>query len=89
MTLHEITTRLREYIAENFLYMRQGFDFSDTDSLLENGIIDSMGVVELITFMQLEFAVDIDDTEITEENLGTLNAIARFIHGKRSEHLAA
>jgi acyl carrier protein len=89
MTEHEVTARVREYITENFLYMRQGYEFSDTDSLPGHGIIDSMGVLELITFVQDEFAVKVEDGEISEENFGTLAAIARFVQGKQLEHLAA
>ena len=86
MTEYEITAQVREYVSENFLYMRQGYEFSDTDSLLAHGIIDSMGVIELITYVQDEFAVEVEDDEITEENFGTLEAIGRFVQAKRSEH---
>jgi len=89
MTEHEISARVREYVTENFLYMRQGYEFSDTDSLPGHGIIDSMGVIELITFVQDEFAVQVEEPEITEENFGTLAAIVRFVQGKQREHLAA
>lgn len=89
MTQHEISTLVRDYITENFLYMRQGYEFSETDSLLGHGIIDSMGVIELITFVQDEFAVQIDEGEINEENFGSLEAIVRFVEEKRTEHLPA
>jgi acyl carrier protein len=83
MTQHPIRARVREYVRENFLYMRQGYELSDDDSLLGNGIIDSMGVIELITYVQEEFGVQVGEEEITEENFGTLSAIARFVEGKR------
>lgn len=89
MTHHEIITRVRTYVSENFLYMRQGFEFADTDSLLGRGIIDSMGVVELITFLQDEFNVAVEDGDITEENFGTLDAIGRYVHDRRAGHLVA
>lgn len=86
---HEIANRVREYVLENFLYMRPGYEFADTDSLLGHGIIDSMGVIELITFVQDEFEVEIEEDEITEENLGSLAAIGRFVQGKQQKHVAA
>lgn len=89
MTHLEITGRVREYVAENFLYMRRDFELSDTDSLLANGIIDSMGVIELVAFVQEQFGVDVNSAEITEENFGTVEAVARFVIGKRTEGLAA
>jgi len=89
MTAHEISARVREYVTENFLYMRQGYEFSDTDSLPGHGIVDSMGVIELIAFVREEFAVQVEEADITEENFGTLAAISRFVQGKQPEHLAA
>ena len=55
------------------------FVLNDDASLMGNGIVDSMGVMEMIEFIESEFGVKVDDTEITEENLGTLNAIARYV----------
>lgn len=88
MSHPEIISRVRAYVAENFLYMRKNFEFEDTDSLLGRGIIDSMGVIELLTFVQSEFGITIDDDEITEENFGTLWLIARFVHRKRAGQVA-
>ena len=89
MTHFEIIRRVRQYVTENFLYMRPDFVFGDSDSLLESGIIDSMGVIELITFVQDEFGISVDDSEITEENLGSLASIARFTHTKLAEKVPA
>jgi acyl carrier protein len=69
--------------------MRQDYEFSDTDSLMGHGIMDSMGVIELITFVQDEFDVEVGEDEITEENFGTVAAVSRFVQRKRPEHLAA
>ena len=89
MSQHEIIARAREYVLENFLYSRRGYEFLDTDSLLEQGIIDSLGVLELVNFVENEFGVVVGDDEITEANFGTLSSIGRFVQQKRFEHLAA
>lgn len=89
MTQNQVADRIREYITENFLYMRQDFAFDENDSLLGRGIIDSMGVIELITFIQDEFGIPVDDGDITEENLGTLASIAGFVAGKQAASRAA
>lgn len=89
MTQTEAAARVRGYIQENCLYMRPDFEFSDSDALLGRGIIDSMGVIELVTFLQDEFGVAIEDHELTEENLGTVNAIANYVVGKRAQQLAS
>ena len=89
MTQQEIAQTVRKYVVENFLYMKPDYEFSDSDSLLGHGIIDSMGVIELITYIQDEFSIDVGEEQITEENLGTLCAIASFVHSKKREHVAA
>jgi acyl carrier protein len=73
-----ILESVRAYIQENFLYMRPDLEFGDEDSLLGAGIVDSMGVMEVIAFLEDEFGVVVADEDITEENLGTLKAIARY-----------
>jgi acyl carrier protein len=88
MTQPQIRARVREYVTENFLYMRQGYQFNDGDSLLGHGIVDSMGVIELITFVQDEFGIQVGEDEITEENFGTLAAIGSYVEGKRTAGVA-
>jgi acyl carrier protein len=82
MTREAVIERTRSYINENFLYMRRDVVLADDDSLLENGIVDSMGVMELVAFLHGEFGVDIEDEDITEENLGSLQAIGRYVSAK-------
>lgn len=79
----DVLERVRAYVLKDFLYARPDVSLGEEDSLLTNGIIDSMGIMELIAFVESEFAITIEDEEITEENLGTLGAIARFVAGKR------
>ncbi len=77
-----ILTRTRAYVLDTFLYMRPGVALGDRDRLLQKGVIDSMGVMELIGFLRSEFGVAVADEEITEENLGTLADIARYVASK-------
>jgi len=78
-----VLARTRAYVTETFLYMRPGFTLTDQDRLLQRGVIDSMGVMELIAFLRSEFGVDVADEDITESNLGTLADIARYVTTKR------
>ena len=75
----QIIDRTRAYVVENFLYMRPDFQLGETDSLLERGIIDSMGVMELVAFIESEFGVAVQDDDVTEENIGTLRAIGAYV----------
>jgi acyl carrier protein len=79
MTVTEVRERVWAYIVENFLYMRPNFQVDPDDSLLRRGVFDSLGVMELIGFIEEAFHVRIEREEITEENFGTLNSIARYI----------
>ena len=83
-TEHQIRDRVRSFIEENFLYMRPDFVLGDDDRLLERGVVDSMGIVEMLTFIEDEFGVHTEDNEISEANLGSLTAIGRFVAGKRA-----
>jgi acyl carrier protein len=79
MTAGDVISRTRDFLVENFLYMRKDFTFTDSDSLMKRGVIDSMGVVELVDFVQSEFGVTVDNADITEENFGTLESIGRYV----------
>jgi acyl carrier protein len=78
----EVRTRVRVFLEENFLYMRPDFVLDDDDRLLERGVVDSMGVIEILSFLEDEFGVKTADDEISEANLGTLNAIGAFVASK-------
>ena len=78
----EIVARTRAYVRESFLYMRPDWKLGDEDPLLGNGVIDSIGVIELVEFLQRTFALAIGEEQITEQNLGSLAAIGRFVWEK-------
>ena len=77
-----IADRTRAYVRDNFLYMRPDWPLDDEAPLLGGGVIDSIGVIELVDFLQREFGCAIVEDEITEANLGSLGAITRFVHAK-------
>lgn len=84
MTQREIGERIRRYVRENFLYMRPEFEFADDENLLAHGIIDSLGAVELLGFVQDEFSITVEDEEVTERNLGSVRGIVEFVARKRA-----
>jgi len=85
MTRDEALTRLRSFVEENFLYMRPDFELENDQSLLGQGIVDSMGVMEMLQFLEDEFGVRVPEEDVTEEQIGTLNAIADYVVENRSE----
>lgn len=79
-----IISRVRGFVEENFLYMMPDFVLADEDRLLEKGVVDSMGIAELISFIEAEFGVIAAEDEISEANFGSLRAIAQFVAGRQS-----
>ena len=77
-----IKLRVRAFVQENFLYAMPNFELGDDDRLLEKGVVDSMGVAEMIAFVETEFGVLTSDEEVSEANFGSLSAIARFVCAK-------
>lgn len=79
----EVRVHIRNYIEDNFLYLYPDKELTDSDQLLGLGILDSLGFVELVEEVQDRFGVSVEDTEITEENFGSVDAIVRFVEDKR------
>ena len=68
---------VRNFIIENFLFGESGNDLKETDSFLENGIIDSTGVLELLSFIEKTYDFQVEDEELIPENLDSVaNVIA-------------
>ena len=78
-----IAESLRQFVKENFLFGSEAALAGD-DSFLEMGLIDSTGVLELVTFVEDEFKIAIDDEELVPENLDSIDSLVRFIEAKRS-----
>lgn len=81
-TEEQILATVRAFIESEFLYMRPGVVIADDDSLMKKGVVDSMGVLEVMQFLSDTFGVSPADDEITEANLGSLRSTARFVHQK-------
>lgn len=76
------TERLRAFIASNF-YVPKGQSIEENTSFLDNGIIDSTGVLEIVAFIEREFEIDVKDHELVPANFDSLAALSAFIHRKK------
>jgi acyl carrier protein len=76
---HQIRKAVREFVVDNFLYMQRELTFSDDDSLLTSGIIDSLGILELVDFVEEQWNVTVEVQGITEANFGSISAIASYV----------
>ena len=80
--MNNITSELREFITENFLF-GQDIALADDESFLEQGIIDSTGVLELVTFIEDKYQITVDDSELVPDNLDSIQRLVRFVQSKR------
>lgn len=73
--------KIKTFIIENFLFGNAD-GLNDDTSFLEEGIIDSTGVLELITFLEEEFEIKVEDDELIPENLDSINNVTNFLKTK-------
>jgi acyl carrier protein len=79
--MDRIQTELRRFIIDNFLYGRD-CRLRDDDSFQESGIIDSTGLLELVTFLETQYRIHVDDADLVAENLDSIERLARFLRRK-------
>ena len=79
-----VRRELLAYVEENFLYLKPDVELGPQDNLLALGVIDSLGFIELVEEVQARYAVEVADVEITEENFGSIGALAAYIEGKKA-----
>lgn len=84
----EILKEIREYIVENILF-GDGQALEIDTPFQEGGILDSTGFLEIITFVEERFGIEIADSEVVPENLGTLRGISGFVARKVGEKVIA
>ena len=88
----DISATVRRFIGENFMFREELDSLLETASLLDAGIIDSTGVLELVCFLEDSFAIQIADDEMLPENLDSIAAIGAYVQRKlepRRARLAA
>ncbi len=79
--MSDLKQELRQFIDENFLF-GVPTPYTNDDSLLENSIIDSTGVLELIAHLEGTYGFRVTDDELIPENLDSVDAIVQFINEK-------
>jgi len=77
-----VETQIKDYISKNLLFSDNGFPYPDEASFLEEGIVDSVGVMELVAFVEDKFGLKISDTDVTPDNFDSVGKLAAFIRKK-------
>ncbi len=80
-----IETKIRSYILENFLYTADEGKLKNTDSFLEDGIVDSTGILELLMFVEETFGIHVEDEEVLPDNFDSVERLKRYIQTKMEE----
>ena len=78
----DVKQKVRAFIFENFLFDADEGDLQNDSSFLDQGIIDSTGVLELVEWLEDDFGFSVDDEELIPENLDSVNKLADFIARK-------
>ena len=84
----QATRTIREFITDSFLFGDAARMPADDESLLDTGVIDSTGVLELIEFLEESFGITVDDTETVPENLGSISGLGQYVSSKQSQGAA-
>ena len=73
--------KVKEFIIENFLF-GSADGLKDDTSFLDEGIIDSTGVLELVSFIEEAFSIQVEDEELIPENLDSINNVTAYLERK-------
>ena len=79
--MSELKDTIRTFIVENFLFGNNE-NLEDNTSFLEEGVIDSTGVLELVGFIEEQFAITVEDEELIPENLDSINNVKTYLQSK-------
>ena len=82
MIPESIALEVRNFIIENFLFGESSDPLRDDDSFLDNGILDSTGVLQLVAFLEERFQIKVDDEELLPENLDSIENVVKYLGEK-------
>ena len=78
---HDTSARVHEWIVGHFPLARE-IQISPADSLLESGIVDSLGTLEIVMFLEQEFGLVVEDEDMVADHFETIQSIANFVDSK-------
>ena len=84
ISTEHVKAMVSDFVQQNF-YVPEGDVIGEEDSLLDRGIIDSTGILEVILFLEESYGITVEDGEIVPENLDTIGTIAAFVRRKAGQ----
>ena len=74
---HALAASIRTFVARQFPHAGRAAP-GDDDPLLDSGVVDSLGILEIVGFLGEEFGIEVSDEELTPENFASVNALAAY-----------
>ena len=74
-----VAQEIRDFVVENFLLGESDNGLKDTDSFLDNGIVDSTGILELVAFIEETYDIQVEDEELIPENLDSIANVTAYL----------
>ncbi len=81
--MSKVENKIRQFLIENFVLSDQVDEMGFDESLLEKGVIDSTGVLELVFFLEEQFGIEVDTSEVLPENFDSINRLAAYVRQKQ------
>lgn len=78
----EIRSSIRDYLSSHFPVLANG-NLTDDTNLLDSGAIDSLGILDLMTFLSQRFGIELDDGDFEPSNFATMDSLARFVERRQ------
>ena len=81
------STSIRDFVFEKFPIAKKR-QLKDSDELLESGIVDSLGILDVVAFLESEFGLTVNDEDLLPENFRSIERIAQFAQERRGSKVA-
>ncbi len=78
----QLKSEIRDFIIDNFLYGQDDSNLGDEASFLSTGIIDSTGMLELVSFVEENYGISVEDEELVPDNLDSIQKLSVFVQKK-------
>jgi acyl carrier protein len=85
----EVRDTIRGFITETFMFRSNGKAIADSESLLKAGVLDSVGVLVLVQFIEETFEVKVEDEEVEPDNFASIDNLTSYVEGKIAARGAA
>ncbi|MEL4106541.1 acyl carrier protein [Oscillospiraceae bacterium WX1] len=82
LSAERVTESIRAFLFDRYLFGYEENELDNDASFMDNGVLDSMGILELVTFVENTFGITVTDADILPENMDSVNRLEQFIRTK-------